>query len=117
MADKFQTLEKLITLLPGVPEDTRRALVEGLCNSGLKTIERLVDQVGDPKHPVDVAVSMINVALKTGHTDVLNSALDRVDITWPPEIVVAIWAATATAADKLPAREDMWARFESRVLR
>lgn len=113
---KFQTLERLITLIPELPEDTRRTLVEVLCESGLKTIDRLVDHIGDAQHPVDVAVAMIDIALKAGHPEVLNTALTKVDISWPTEIVMAFWATSAKAADKLPARDELWKRFESSCL-
>lgn len=86
---KFHTLERLITLLPGLPDDTRRGLVEILCESGLKTIARLVDSVGDSQHPVDIAAAMVDVALKAGQAEILNEALAKVDISWPTEIVVA----------------------------
>jgi hypothetical protein len=114
--NNFEALGRLISLLPGLTEDTRRALVEVLCESGLKMISRLVEGVGDAQHPVDVAVTMIDIALKAGHPDILNTALGKVDVTWPPEIVVAFWAATSKVADQLPARDTLWERFESRLL-
>jgi hypothetical protein len=113
---KFKALEHLITLLPQLPEEMRRSLVKVLCESGLNMISRLIEEVGDARHPVDVAVAMIDVSLKAGHADVLNDALAKVDISWPKEVVIAFWASTAKAADQLPAREELWQKFESSVL-
>ena len=112
----FQTVERLITLLPKIPEDLRRSLVEVLCESGLRTISRLVEEVGSTQHPVDVATTIINVSLRAGHPDVLNQALNKVDVCWPPEVVLAFWAATSPAAAHLPARDALWDRFEARAL-
>ena len=113
---KFQTLERLITLLPGLPDDIRTTLVGVLCEGGLQMISRTVEEAGSAEHPVDLAVALVDLALKTGHPEVLNEALKKVDVTWPTEVVMAFWAASAAAANQLPARDTLWERFEARAL-
>ena len=91
--------------------------MEVLCAGGLKMISRMIEEVGSAQHPVDLAVAMIDVSLKAGHADVLNDALKKVDVSWPTEVVMAFWAATAAVADQVPERDAMWERFEARAFR
>jgi len=94
-------------------QQASRAMIEILCDTALELISKRIRERSDTKDPVEIAITMIDVSIRTGHYDVLDSALARVDPKWPKEIVVAFWNGTAEVQDKLPARDAMWERFRS----
>jgi hypothetical protein len=87
-----------------------RAMIQILCEIALDKISKTKDS-GDTQEPVHIAATMVDVTIKTGHLDVLNETLKRVDETWPSAVVIEIWKTTAPVADKLPARDGLWDRF------
>lgn len=91
-----------------------RAMIQILNEIALDKIARTKNS-GDTQEPVHIAATMVDVTIRTGHLDVLNDTLKRVDETWPSAVVIAIWTGTASVADKLPARDGLWERCQGHV--
>lgn len=111
MTSSFRGLER-VCLLPTIPSGVKREMVQLMSQQGLSLITAMLAQPGDTQHAVDIAVGIVDTALKTGQTETLNHVLDNVQPGWPAEVIVAFWATTAIAADQLPSRSDLWDRFE-----
>ena len=94
-------------------QQASRAMIEILCDAALELIAKRIRERADVKDPVEIATTMVDVSIRTGNYDVLNSALAKVEPTWPKEIVVTFWNETARVQDKLPARDVMWDRFRA----
>lgn len=111
MAASFRGFER-VCLLPTIPSDVKREMVELMCQQGLRLISKILEHSGVTQFAVDIAVGIVDTTLKAGHPEILNHVLENVPMEWPTEVIVAFWATTAIVADQLPSRSDLWARFE-----
>ena len=107
----FRSLER-IALQPSANQES---YVRLLCESGLEAVLNLVVD-RDIQDAVDVAVGMVDVGLKTGHHEIINEVLDKVDTeTVPPEVALAFLTTSKPAVGDLPARTELVRRFERSI--